>query len=257
MVLRAVQQHDRLGDLGQIGVDQPEERPHGVRGVQRHPVVADLLGARQRDVAGQPLRRPHQMAGHGQGVRREAVDLVRRVHQHQARDLVPVLRGEAQRQGTAHREAEDEDLLAPGPQHAQLPVHLRVPVLPARDRHVLPARAVPGQQREGHGQSALRQIIGPGAQGLRRTRESVTEEDADLSALVAERLGSREDRHRGLLFMKRAGVRGVCKRMTSPYATGPTPTRAVTARAAVTWAGSRGAHRPERTGEAAAPRVKV
>ncbi|GAA2962250.1 hypothetical protein GCM10010518_56200 [Kitasatospora cinereorecta] len=36
----------------------------------------------------------------------------------------------------------------------------------------------------------------------------MTEEDADLSALVAERLGSREDRHRGLLFMSGTGRAG-------------------------------------------------
>jgi hypothetical protein len=60
---------------------------------------------------------------------------------------------------------------------------------------------VSGEQRQGHGQSALRQILGPGAQRLRRTGESVAEEDADLAAFVAVRLGSRKDRHLGLLFV--------------------------------------------------------
>jgi 1-acyl-sn-glycerol-3-phosphate acyltransferase len=41
----------------------------------------------------------------------------------------------------------------------------------------------------------------------------VTEEDADLSALVAERLGSRKDRHRGLLFVRLERERkGECKK---------------------------------------------
>ena len=51
MVLRAVQQQHRLGDLRQLAVDQPEELPQRVRGVQRHPVVADLLRALLGDVA--------------------------------------------------------------------------------------------------------------------------------------------------------------------------------------------------------------
>jgi hypothetical protein len=72
---------------------------------------------------------------------------------------------------------------------------------------------VPGQQRQRDRESPLREIFGPGAQRLRRTGESVTEEDADLSALVAERLGSRKDRHRGLLFVRLERERkGECKK---------------------------------------------
>ncbi|MDF9872878.1 hypothetical protein OKW18_005016 [Streptomyces pratensis] len=45
--------------------------------------------------------------------------------------------------------------------------------------------------------------------------------------------------------------------MTSPYATGPTPTRAVTVRAAATRGGIREGYRPERAGKAAEAQVKV
>ncbi|RYJ26609.1 1-acyl-sn-glycerol-3-phosphate acyltransferase [Streptomyces sp. L-9-10] len=48
----------------------------------------------------------------------------------------------------------------------------------------------------------------------------MTEKDADLATFVAVRLGSGKDRHRGLLFVR-------IGRCTSPYATGPTPTRSV------------------------------
>ena len=59
----------------------------------------------------------------------------------------------------------------------------------------------PGSSGQRDGQPALGQVLGPGAQRLGRAGEAVTEQDADLSALVAERLGSGEDRHHGLLFV--------------------------------------------------------
>ncbi|GAA0276954.1 hypothetical protein GCM10010302_13250 [Streptomyces polychromogenes] len=43
------------------------------------------------------------------------------------------------------------------------------------------------------------QVLGPGAQRLRGTGEAVAEEHAHFSALVAERLCSREDGHHSLL----------------------------------------------------------
>ncbi|MGW7367741.1 hypothetical protein ACWGI8_31045 [Streptomyces sp. NPDC054841] len=77
----------------------------------------------------------------------------------------------------------------------------------------------------------------------------MTEKDADLTTVVAVRLGSGKDRHRGLLFVRKRYVRkglvrkGLVRRreearreearrkrldtkVPSPYATGPTPTRA-------------------------------
>jgi hypothetical protein len=50
----------------------------------------------------------------------------------------------------------------------------------------------------------LGEVLGPGAQRLRGTGEAVAEKDTGLPALMAERLGSGEDRHLGLLFMKEA-----------------------------------------------------
>ncbi|GAO12691.1 hypothetical protein TPA0598_12_00590 [Streptomyces lydicamycinicus] len=54
-----------------------------------------------------------------------------------------------------------------------------------------------GQQREGDRQSAVGQVFGPGADGLGGAGEAVAHEDADLSAVTAERLGSGKERHRG------------------------------------------------------------
>jgi hypothetical protein len=50
----------------------------------------------------------------------------------------------------------------------------------------------------------LGEVLGPGAQRLGGTGEAVAEKDTGLPALMAERLGSGEDRHLGLLFMKEA-----------------------------------------------------
>ena len=99
----------------------------------------------------------------------------------------------------------------------QLPVHLRVPVLPAGELHVLPAGAVSRQQGQRDGETALGEILRPGAKRLRGAGETVAEKDTDLSALVAERLGSRKDRHLGLLFMRRAGTTPGVLHRTRPY----------------------------------------
>jgi hypothetical protein len=48
-------------------------------------------------------------------------------------------------------------------------------------------------------------VLRPGAQRLRRSGEPVAQDDTHRTALVTVRLGSRENRHFGLLFM-RGGV---------------------------------------------------
>jgi hypothetical protein len=63
------------------------------------------------------------------------------------------------------------------------------------------------QQGQRDGETALGEVLRPGAQRLRGAGETVAEKDADLSAFVAERLGSRKDRHLGLLFMSWGGKR--------------------------------------------------
>jgi hypothetical protein len=50
----------------------------------------------------------------------------------------------------------------------------------------------------------LGEVLRPRAKRLRGTGEAVTEENPDLPALMAVRLGSRKDRHFGLLFMREA-----------------------------------------------------
>jgi hypothetical protein len=86
---------------------------------------------------------------------------------------------------------------------------------------------VSGQQREGHRQVALGEVLGPGEQGLGAAGEAVAEEDADLPALVAERLGSGEDRHVGLLFGQWAGTSMTVSVGAGASADGPRPSIAV------------------------------
>ncbi|CAM5719768.1 hypothetical protein SCALM49S_06663 [Streptomyces californicus] len=186
-----------------IPVDQRQEPPQRVGGVQRHLGVPHLVVAGQRDVVGHALRRPHQMTGDRQRVRREAVHLVGRVDQHQTADRVAVLGREPQGQRPAHGEPEDEDPLALPDEDPQLPVHLRVPA--ASRVTAMSSQRVPWpwQQRQRDRQPPLGEVVGQ-AQRLRGSGEAMTEEDADLSALVAG-TAPREDRHQGLLFVGRGG----------------------------------------------------
>ena len=165
------------------------------------------------------------MADDRQRARPEAVHLVRRVDDHDPADRVAVPGGQPQGQRAAHRQAADEDPRAPLAQRPQLAVDLGVPVLPAGELHVLPAGAVAGQQRQRDREPALGQVLGPGAQRLRGAGETVAEEDADLSAVVAERLGSGKERHRRSPVREKDGV--ATPGVRSPYATVLPPTRVV------------------------------
>ncbi|GAA2602960.1 hypothetical protein Stube_50760 [Streptomyces tubercidicus] len=54
-----------------------------------------------------------------------------------------------------------------------------------------------GQQRQADREPLVGQEFGPGANRLGGAGEAVAHEDADLSAVTAERLGSGKERHRG------------------------------------------------------------
>ena len=177
----AVDQY-RLADLAQVP-DRlvPELRQRG-RGPDRHPVVAEFLGAGLGDIARDARQRPEHVLEHRGEQEQLRVRGQRRVDQDQAAHRGAAGLRHAQREAAAHGQAEYEDLLAPARQPAERGVHLGEPVVTTGPGEILPGGAVPGQPREADRQAAGGQVVRPAAQRLRAAGEAVAQQHADRAA---------------------------------------------------------------------------
>ena len=175
-----VEQH-RAGDASEVATQLLVAAEHRVGGPQRGPGVAVLLDTVLLDVVGDAGHRGEHVLERRQQLHVLAVGGDRRVDQHEPGRAVGVVGGEPERQGAAHREATDEDVVDLVREGLEGLLDLSAPVGPGGLVHVLPGSAVAGQSRSGHGVPLAREVLRPRPHRRRRPGEPVHEQDADAS----------------------------------------------------------------------------
>src|SRR5664280_2796223 len=173
----------RLGDAAEIRASDRPQPGQGPGCLERQSVVPALSDPRFVDVVHHPGKRRDEWRQQRQEPGVLALGDELGVHHDYPGHLAAPLLGQPQAQRSADRQPHHEHVVAPAAQTVEVALQLGVPILPMGLVELLPAGAVPGQPRSGHGETSSGEVVTPRAHTPGTAGGAVAEHRPDRAAV--------------------------------------------------------------------------